>query len=258
MSIGRLKRPDLLVVGLKAGLIVLAVSVVTWGLAAARLGPVADLDRTADSVARGAHFDASTLDALIAASEPMLRANCDDAVARDLLVVKAYLFEAALEEGAGPAVDRRLQAFEGAAKHLLACSPLNSFGWLGLFVSRLYASGFDPKDLPLLRASYRFGPHELWVEARRNFFAMRVYDSLPDDLRQRVREEFRDIVRARAFDQAAAILTGVSLGQRTILLVAIADLPGETRARFQNRLKLLGLPIDVPGVEPREDRPWSN
>jgi hypothetical protein len=87
-------------------------------------------------------------------------------------------------------------------------------------------NGFSNKALDYLRMSYVLGPNEGWISAKRNGFALAIYDQLPEDIAERVVPEFVSLVRSGFHPQAAANLAGPGWSKRETLVAALARVRG--------------------------------
>ena len=238
----------LLLVPVAAGLV--------WSIAAAPLavGGTA-VSRMADRIATGDQYDASALRTAADAAGRATGLLCGERLLRDTLLIRSRLAELALSAGEITEVDRRFEEVREAATALLACSPGQSVGWLALFWTDLQSGrGGTPATQEILRRSYRFGPHELWVQVRRNPLALATYDSLAADLKAGALDEFVEILKAGAYPQAASILAGAGNRMAPRLLERVASLPDSTRRALARQLRLMDEDITVPGVEPRDPR----
>ncbi len=116
----------------------------------------------------------------------------------------------------------------------------------------------DPstEDFGFLRMSYRVGPHEGWVAARRNTIAFDHFPELPQDLADAAITEFRDLVVSGYFNTAAKVLVGPGWPIHEMLLRRLEDAPVEARRQLALVANARGYDIEVPGVERPEPRPW--
>jgi hypothetical protein len=164
------------------------------------------------------------------------------------------LFDITVSEG----IDERLAQLETDATQLLRCSPRAAMGWVVLYWVQLQQNGLSNEAGQLLRNSYLFAPREAWISVRRSGLVMPVLQFLPEDLRLHAKVEFKELVSARLYDQAAQIFRRTDRRQRSDILSSLRELPELTRAAFRRALGAeddssvsegLGLPM-------RPSRPW--
>ena len=127
-------------------------------------------------------------------------------------------------------------------------APADSFLWLALFLSTRMKEVRSKEDFGYLRMSYRVGPHEGWVAARRNYIAFDHFSELPQDLADAAVTEFGSC-RFRLFVTAAKILVGPGWPIHEMLLRRLEDAPVEARRQLALVAKARGYDIAVPGVD---------
>jgi hypothetical protein len=152
-------------------------------------------------------------------------------------------------------VDERLADARTAIGRSLACSPSDSFLWLGQYWVNVVSSGFSPEALKYLRMSYQLGPNEGWIIVKRNNAALAVFSSLPPDLAEQALTEFTKLFEPGLVQVAVDIFTGPGWPIRDVLLARIANKPQLLRQNFSNLLQARGYEIAVPGVSQKQ-RPW--
>lgn len=155
-------------------------------------------------------------------------------------------------------IDERLLRLETDATQLLRCSPRAAIGWIVLYWVEIQRTGLSGHAADFLRNSYRFAPREAWISVRRSGLVMPVLHFLPEDLKSHAMVEFKDLVGARLYDQAAQILRRTDRGQYSEILSVLRGLPELTRAAFRLALdagddtSISGM-LDLPV---RASRPW--
>lgn len=184
------------------------------------------------------------------------RAGCRESYLVPAIFLRIRAAEAALAAADPALLDERLARAEAGARQLMKCSPYHALGWLAAYWVRTYRNGYDPADLRYLEMSYRLAPREAWAAARRNMTAMRLYEELPPAFQQQVLDEWADMLRSRLFDAAIEVFVGPGYKVRDQLLSRISGLRQEDLRYFAYRLDALGVPVQVPGLPVREDRPW--
>ena len=104
------------------------------------------------------------------------------------------------------------------SKALIACSPTESLGWLGLYWSDIRQQGFGPRAVGFLDQSYRQAPHEAWLQLIRAPLALRSFNALPPALQDAVAQDFEDIFQARLYPSAAILYQAATAGAQAKLL----------------------------------------
>ena len=103
--------------------------------------------------------------------------------------------------------------------------------------------------------SYRLAPYEGWI-ALRSPYVLAIYDVLPADLQESARKEFVAMVRTGLIRDAVKVLKGAGWRHHDVLLAGLATVRLDFRLQLDRALRGEGLIADIPGVEPREFRPW--
>lgn len=117
-------------------------------------------------------------------------------------------------------------------------------------------AGFKADWLEYLERSYQLGPNEGWIALRRNGLALAIFSRLPPELAEKAAAEFVGLVRSGYLD-AAPILVGPAWAVRDQLLPRLAGLPPSKLKELVTAVSQLGREVVVPGVKPREPRPWD-
>ncbi len=238
-------------------LISIGVFSVWWGMSTF---PVfwrdARLDHTAEYILSGGKFKREILQTLLAEAESAQSAWARPEALRSAAILRFSLVEQANRaehsKPPGPIVDQ----LGASVRRSLAAAPADPLLWLALFWSKRLKDDRSKEDFAYLRMSYRVGPHEGWVAARRNTIAFDHFPELPQDLADAAVTEFRDLVGSGYFNTAAKILVGPGWPIHEMLLRRLEDAPVEARRQLAFVAKARGYDIAVPGVERPEPRPW--
>jgi hypothetical protein len=113
--------------------------------------------------------------------------------------------------------DGHLAQLETETRRLLRCSPHSAFGWFMLYWSDGHRNGFGRHSLAYLQMSYRTGPREGWVAARRGPQAILVLPDADPDLKQAILMEWSELVDWYVFEPAAAAISHAAEVERAQL-----------------------------------------
>jgi hypothetical protein len=149
----------------------------------------------------------------------------------------------------------RLGSLRAAIRQALSCVPTDGYLWFIQYWSAINQGAPLSDHLEELRMSYRLAPYEGWI-ALRSPYVLAIYDILPADLQERARREFVSIVRTGLVRDAVKILKGAGWRHRDALLVGLATVKLDYRLQLDRALRAEGLIVEIPGIEPREFRPW--
>ncbi len=169
---------------------------------------------------------------------------CDVKGRRSALLIQLRVASLSIEKADLSHLDQDVGDVAGLGKELLACSPSDGLGWLGLYWAEIHQSGVGPKAWSYLAQSYRFAPHEAWIQLIRAPLVLRSGQAIPDALRSSAVSDFNDIFRARLYPSAAVIYKSSSAQMRTALLDGTCGYPSEPRAVFLHYVKEQGLSIE--------------
>jgi hypothetical protein len=117
-------------------------------------------------------------------------------------------------------------------------------------------TGLRPVQLEYLRLSYRLGPNEGWVAARRNRLALAIFERLPPDLAEAAVSEFARLVDGWVYPDSIALFTGPGWPIHDRLLASLKDVGELQREAFAKALYTQGYDVAVPGITAPEARPW--
>jgi hypothetical protein len=194
-------------------------------------------------------------DQLLASAEG--RARCNPLEMRAAAIIRLRLLEDAIDASDTRLADQRLQSLRASIDLALGCVPTEGFLWFIRYWSAIRSGGPASDHFEELRMSYLLAPYEGWIALRRSPYALAIYDGLPDDLKEMARNEFVAIVGSGFIVEAVNILQGPGWPIRDQLLPGLDKARLELRIRFDKFLRSQGLIVDIPGVEPKEFRPWQ-
>lgn len=230
---------------------------VVWAPLALRalpdLGTMRDL---ADRIASGDGFRPDVIRARADEANRASSTTCDVVYLRSAVLVEARAAELAFAEANLAEIDPRYEAVSRTAQRLLDCAPTQALGWLTLVWVETSRFGWRPGLLRLLAESYRTGPNETWIQVRRSPIAMNLYGQLPDALRKEAVDEYLELVGLYQLDLVVGIYTRLDDGTRGVVLSRLNEVPSHPRSVFARQISRAGLPIDLPGLLQRPDRPW--
>jgi len=237
----------------RACLITLGMLSVAWGVFAfPAFWLQAPFDRLARQIIRGESFKLESL----VEREPDMNSLEQQSICRpglrSLAIVRLHILELLYASAQGPLIDSHIDALRSSILLSLRCSPADPFLWLILYWLENTRSGFSPDHLQYLRLSYKLGPNEGWIAAKRNPIVLTVFERLPPDLADRVVSEFAGLIRSGLYEEGVAILTGPGWRIRAQLLDRLKELPQDVRSAFAKRLQARGYDIEVPGVDRRQ------
>lgn len=217
----------------------------------------APLERMATRIANRETFKPEVIDALVPAVEVAERvADCRPEALRSAAIIRLRLAETAIFAAERQAIDAKLSAFRTTAVRSLACAPADPFLWMVLAWLDQTRNGFNADQLTFLRLSYRLGPNEGWIAARRNRFALAMYERLTPDLANAALDEFAGMVASGFYWEPIEIFTGPGWHVRDKLLARLKDVPERRREAFAKELYAQGYNVDVPGIPRHDARPW--
>jgi hypothetical protein len=185
-----------------------------------------------------------------------LASTCDARHLTHALFVQMRAVEIERERGDLAAIDRRIDGARRAVVHTLGCAPTHSFAWLALYWLDSVRLGYEPALQRFLEQSYRTGPRETWVAARRNPLAMSVFEDLSPDGQERAIAEFVDLVHVVQLDLAAELFRTLGPDLQARIVPRLAEVPLDLRRHFARKLERRGVEVSLPGVAPRVERPW--
>ncbi len=182
--------------------------------------------------------------------------TCDTIYLRSAILVEARAAELAVSDADLTEIDPRYDAVSRTAERLLDCAPTQSLAWLTLFWVEASRWGLRPGLLRLLAESYRTGPNETWIQVRRSPLAMNLYGQLPEALQKDAMDEYLELVGLYQFDLVVGIYARLDDATRGVVLSRLSEVPTHARGWFARQISRAGLPIDLPGMLQKPDRPW--
>ena len=172
--------------------------------------------------------------------------------ADEAAVIRLYA-AAVADSGQLPAAKELLIKARDQTVAALTCSPHQGFLWYALFWIEKALGFSSTRYFELLELSYELAPNEGWVARFRNPDSLELYAALNSELRNKVRAEYKYLVRDRT-NVAVATLGDAPPHVRATILNILEELPLETRERFAKQVDAANLLIDIPGVDYRRAR----
>lgn len=209
-----------------------------------------------DRIVAGEHFKPGVLRSMLtrldAVPAPLIK---QPEIASTAALVNLRIAEEAARGGGSDEVDRQVETADHQLIQALSTNPSEAFLWLLLYSVETARSGFDPKVVQFLEASYLTGPHEGWIAVRRNRIALAIFPMLRERTQRSVTSEFSELVDSDFTEVAVTNLIATGWAQREGLLNSLQTTDATSKASFVKRLRSEGINLSVPGVEYNE-RPW--
>ena len=202
------------------------------------------LRQVAERLARGETYDNDGLRRMASSALAGEAGLCDVKRRRSALLIQLRVAASSIEKADLSHLDQDVGDVADLGKELLTCSPSDGFAWLGLYWVEIHQSGVGPKAWSYLGQSYRFAPHEAWIQLIRAPLVLRSGQMIPEPLRPSAVTDFDDIFRARLYPSAAVIYKSSSVQMRTALLDQTCGYPSEPRAVFLHYVKEQGLSVE--------------
>jgi hypothetical protein len=238
--------------------ILLGLSGVVWGATNfATLWRQLGIERIAAKILDRETFKPNALVPFIPALEEIEQSHyCRPQSVRSAAIIRLRLAEEALAAGERATVDERLSTLDSSIRKALACEPADPFLWMVLAWLGNTREGFKQEQLAYLRLSYRLGPNEGWIAARRNRLSLAMFQRLPPDLASDAVDEFAHMLNSWLYWETIAVFTGPGWPVRERLLDSLKHVGERQRDAFAKELYTEGYNVIVPGIAPREPRPW--
>ena len=234
----------------------LALSSATWAaFFLYNADPSVQMNNVANGILSGAGFKQYPLSETAILTSAEGRAVCNPLEVRAAAIIRLRLFETATDAADTHLAGRRLKALRSSVNAALGCAPTDGLLWFVEYWSAVNQGGAVNDHLEELRRSYVFAPFEGWI-ALRSPYVLAVYDNLPADLQEMVRKEFVAIVATGLIRDAVRILKGPGWRFRNELMSGLTKVRLDLRLRLDRALRAEDLIVEIPGVEPREFRPW--
>lgn len=164
---------------------------------------------------------------------------CDSHSQRALLLLEMPLADAALRSGATRVFDQRIRSLEARTRRVLSCTPRDSFVWLVAFGLENLHGQLDDHSFDLLAMSFETSPNEAWVAVRRTIVAIPVVHAAPEAVRQKILDEFQNLVRHKFVDIPARSYLKASDQTRALLRSRIEQLDLPSQKAFSDQLQKL-------------------
>ncbi|MGY8679155.1 hypothetical protein Q2941_15340 [Bradyrhizobium sp. UFLA05-153] len=212
------------------------------------------LGNVANAVLSGASFDRNPVsEAALSAGEN--RSICNPREVRAAAIIRLRLYELAVDSPDARLAYERLGELHSSVRTALSCVPTDGLLWFIEYWSAINEGGQISQHIEKLRMSYRLAPYEGWI-ALRSPYALAIYDVLPPDLQESACREFVAMVRTGLIRDAVKVLRGAGWRHHDVLLAGLATVRLDFRLQLDRALRAEGLIAEIPGVEPREFRPW--
>ena len=212
------------------------------------------IPQIAGRISRGERYDANQLRQIIAENLPAARHQCGAKPLRELLLLQMAIADEASRSGDPRQADADTEAVAASSRALLLCAPSEGLGWLGNYWSAIRQEGFGPRTAAFLDLSYKFAPHEAWLQLLRAPLALRAYGALSPELRSSAIQDFDDVFRARLFPSAATLYQAAAASARTELLDRTCDATEVDRELFRRFITDRGFQLRHP-CYPSDERP---
>lgn len=212
------------------------------------------IPQVAGRISRGEQYELDQLRQIVAENLPAAQRQCGAKTMRELLLLQLAIADESIRSASPKQADADTEAVASASRALLLCAPSEGLGWLGSYWSAIRQEGFGPRTAALLGLSYKFAPHEAWLQLIRAPLALRVYGALSPELKNSAIQDFTDIFGARLFPSAAALYQAAAAGARPELLDRTCSAPETDRELFRRYVTDKGLQLRHP-CYPSDERP---
>jgi hypothetical protein len=236
-------------------LILVGALAIGWGvLDLPKFWRPAVLERTAMHIMRDEAFKTESLLGLLPLVDAVERdEHCDSTSRRSAVMIRLRIVEQMLSGDQLQGFADHQNALRKSTRAALACAPVDAFLWLTLFRVEVAASGLSDDLFRYLRLSYRFGPNEGWIDLKRNYLALGMFEDLPRDLADRALDEFALLLNNGLYNDVLSILVGPGWRLRDTLFAQLDRVDLAHRRNFARLLRAGGYPAEIPGVVlPRE------
>ncbi|MBR1171011.1 hypothetical protein [Bradyrhizobium liaoningense] len=212
------------------------------------------LSNIANAVLSGTSFRRNPIaETALAAAEN--RAVCNPREIRAAAIIRLRLYDMAVDSLDARLANEQLNSLRSSVRKALSCVPSDGLLWFIAYWSAINQGGLVSEHLDELRMSYQLAPYEGWI-ALRSPYVVAIYDVLPPDLQESARKEFVAMVRTGLIRDAVKVLKGAGWRHHDVLLAGLATVRLDFRLQLDRSLRAEGLIAEIPGVEPRESRPW--
>jgi hypothetical protein len=204
-----------------------------WGLVVLPRSEATDDLRAFESLLRSEAFAPKMLRLILESPSSQVLNACDTHSQRALLLMEMPLTNLALRSGTTVEVDRHFRSLD-RSREILGCTPRESFVWLLTFyLETLHGrldERLDERSFDLLAMSYETSPNEAWISIRRVIVALPLAEIAPTRLRQKIFDEFQQLVENGFTDDAARAYSTASQPVRSLILRQIQSI-NEPRLR---------------------------
>lgn len=202
-----------------------------WGLVVLpRSEATDDLQALESRLLRSETFAPTTLRLILESQASRVLDACNTHSQRALLLMEMPLTDLALRSGATVEFDQRIRSLETRSRKILGCTPRESFVWLLTFYLETLHGRLDERSFDLLAMSYETSPNEAWISIRRVIVALPLAEIAPTHLRQKIFDEFQQLVENGFTDDAARAYSTASQPVRSHILLRIQSI-NEPRLR---------------------------
>lgn len=216
------------------------------------------INRLAFNVIAGHRFAPGAIEQNLGAMEAIeAEPVCQPAALRSSAILRLAIAEDAVREGDRASSRQKLVDQRQLLKKALLCAPVDPFLWFALYYVDVSLAGISEQSLKYIELSYQFGPFEGWIGAKRNKFALAVFDMLPESVKEKVVQEFASLLDAGFVDETSRNLEGPGWAQRARLVAALDRGRLERRRDLARRLRHDGYEVAIPGISLPELRPWD-
>lgn len=212
------------------------------------------LGNIANAVLSGTSFKRNPV-AEVAMAAAENRIICNPREIRAAAIIRLRLYEMAVASLDAALANERLSSLRSSVRKALSCVPTDGLLWFIEYWSAINQGGAVADHLGALRMSYKLAPYEGWI-ALRSPYVLAIYDVLPAELQKSARNEFVAMIRTGLIKDAVKILKGAGWRHHNELLAGLGTVRLDFRLQLDRALRAEGLVVEIPGVEPREFRPW--
>ena len=220
--------------------ILIGTSGLGWGILNLRNAAIVDELRSYEArVLQYERFSTAAAKRVVDSAAAQHLGGCENHAQRALLLLEIPLAEAALRSVAAQEFDRRLRSIQVRSEQVLACVPRDSLAWLLLFGIETMHGRIDNHAFELLATSYETSPNEAWVGLRRVTVATPVLLSAPEAIREKILDEFKNLVDRRYEDIPARAYLAAPAAARKLLQSRIEELDSGRQEAFANAMRKL-------------------
>lgn len=171
---------------------------------------------------------------------------CNPTALHDIVMLRLAILEEAVAQDNLTLVDSAAVPLEEASWASLSCAPADPFVWLVLFWVDARKQGAQSNTVAFLRLSYASGPNEGWIDLWRNQLVMKLFEHLPDDLKNDALDEFMKLVNTgRLYEQTAAIFAAATPSTQSQIAARVRASNDITRRVFATVLYDKGVDVGV-------------